>query len=76
MFTTSHSKEEYKAITGVSQSGVYKIRAKAISCRWSPGKVIEIEHIDDAPQSRRPKVSTATVGRILAVVMRNSTTQG
>ena len=76
MFTLSRLEEEYRAIIGVSQSGVYKIKAKAISRRWGPGKVLEVEHVDDAPRARRPKVSTATVGRIIAVVTRNSTTRG
>ena len=74
MFTLSRPEEEYKAITSVSQSGVYKIRAKAISRGWSPRKLLEVEHVDDKPRSGRPKISTALVGRILAVVTHNSTT--
>ena len=45
MFTLGYKEAEYKEATGISQSGVYKIRSKAKAYRQSPGKVIQVEHM-------------------------------
>jgi hypothetical protein len=62
--------------TKVSRASVYKIRTKAVSRGWKEGSIIEIEHVDDAPRSRRPKTSTATALFIIEVVTKNSTNRG
>jgi hypothetical protein len=62
--------------TKVSRASVYKIRTKAVSHGWKEGSIIEIEYVDDAPRSRRPKTSTATTLFIIEVVTKNSTTRG
>src|SRR6266536_4351482 len=49
MFTLGYKEADYKEATGVSQSRVYKIRSKAKSRGWMPGKVVQVEHIDDKP---------------------------
>ncbi|SRR6266487_318355 len=41
-----------------------------------PGKVVQVEHVDDKPRSRRPRVSTTVVAETVAIVTRNSTTRG
>jgi len=38
---------------------MYKLRSKAVSRRWDPLGILETWHIDNAPRSRRPKISTA-----------------
>ena len=45
--------------TGVSKSGYYKLRSKAVSRGWMPGTVVEVEHVENAPRSGCPKTSTA-----------------
>lgn len=65
-----------KKITGVSQSGIYKLHTKAIDRGWVSGKTVEIWMVDNAPRSGRPGVSKSIVERILSTVTRNSTTRG
>jgi len=64
------------AKTGVSKSGYYKLRSKAISRGWIPGTVIEVEHINNAPRSGRPKTSIATALFTIQIMTKNSTTRG
>jgi transposase len=64
------------AKTGVSKSGCYKLRSKAVSRGWIPGTVVEVEHIDDTPRSGRIKTSTATALFIIQTMTKNSTTRG
>ena len=35
----------------VTRSLIYKLRAKAISCGWKEGDIIEPSHVDDTPRS-------------------------
>ena len=62
--------------TGVSRLSVYKLRAKAISRGWREGDIVEPFHIDDAPWSRRLKISPATALFIVETMTKNSTTRG
>ena len=62
--------------TSVSRSSVYKLRAKAISWGWREGDIVKPFHIDDAPWSRRPKISTTTTLFIVETMTKNSTTRG
>jgi len=68
--------EKIKEQTGVAKSSLYKLRTKAISRGWDPFGVLETWHIDDAPRSRRPPISTATAKFIIKTMTRNSTTRG
>lgn len=65
-----------QAKTGVFKSGCYKLRSKAISRGWTPGSIVEVEHVDDAPRSGRPKTSTATALFIVETMTKNFTTRG
>jgi hypothetical protein len=56
--------------TGVSRSGLYKLRSKAASRGWRPGELIETWHIG------RTKTSTATALFIIEAVTKNSATRG
>ena len=67
---------EVTAKTGVAQSSLYKIRAKACSRGWAPHKILETWHVDDAPHTGRPPISTALVKFIVQTMAKNSTTQG
>jgi hypothetical protein len=62
--------------TSVSRSSVYKLRAKVISQGWREGDIVEPFHIDDAPWSRRLKISTTTTLFIVETMTKNSTTRG
>lgn len=62
--------------TGVSKSSCYKLRTKAISRGWVPGIIVEVEHVNDAPRTGRPKTSTATALSIIEIMTKNSTTRG
>jgi hypothetical protein len=62
--------------TSVSRSSVYKLRAKAISRGWREGDIVEPFYIDDAPRSRRLKISTATALFIVETMTKYSTTRG
>jgi hypothetical protein len=62
--------------TGVSQSALYKLRTKAISRGWMPETVVETWHVDDAPCSGRPKISTATALLVIEIITKNSTSRG
>ena len=68
--------EEITAQTGVSRSGLYKLRSKAISRGWDPSGILETWHVDDAPRSGRPKISTALILFIIQTMTKNSTTRG
>jgi hypothetical protein len=69
--------EKITAQTGVSRSGLYKLRAKAVSRGWDPdGGILETWHVDGAPRPRRPKTSTATALFIIETTTKNSTTRG
>ena len=68
--------EKITAQTGVSKSGCYKLRSKAISRRWDPLGILETWHVDDAPHPGRPKTSTATALFIIEIMTKNSTTRG
>lgn len=73
------SKETFRQIkeeTSIADSSAYKIRSKAISRGWKPGSIIEPEHVDDAPRSGRPKISTALALFIMETMTKNSTTRG
>ena len=62
--------------TGVSCSSAYKLRVKAISQGWREGDIVEPFHIDNAPWSRRPKISTTTALFIVETMTKNSTIRG
>jgi hypothetical protein len=64
------------AKTGVSKSGYYKLRSKAISRGWQLSDLVETWHVDDAPRPGRPKTSTATALFIIKTMTKNSTTRG
>ena len=66
--------EKIKEQTGVAKSSLYKLRTKAISRGWDPSGVLETWHVDDAPRSGRPPISTATAKFIIKTITRNSTT--
>jgi len=68
--------EKIKEQTGITKSSLYKLRTKAISRGWDPFKVLETWHVDDAPRSGRPPISTATAKFIIETITRNSTTRG
>jgi len=68
--------EKITAQTGVSRSSLYKLRSKAISRGWDPLGILETWHIDDAPRSRRPKISTALSLFIIETMTKNLTTRG
>jgi hypothetical protein len=68
--------EKITAQTGVSRSGLYKLRSKAISRRWDPLGILETWHIDDAPRPGRPKISTALSLFIKETMTKHSTTRG
>ena len=68
--------EKITAQTGVSRSGLYKLRSKAISRGWDPLGVLETWHVDDAPRLGRPKISTALSLFIIKIMTKNSTTRG
>ena len=55
---------------------MYKLRSKAISRSWDLLGILETWHVDDAPRSGRPKVSTALSLFIIEIVTKNSTTRG
>jgi len=55
---------------------LYKLRSKAISRRWDPLGILETWHVDDAPRSERPKISTALALFIIQTITKNSTTRG
>jgi len=67
--------EKIKEQTGITKSSLYKLRTKAILRGWDPFKVLETWHMDDAPRSRRPPISTATTKFIIKTITRNSTTR-
>src|ERR1700722_307313 len=48
-FELQVSHEKITAQTGVSKSGPYKLRSKAISRGWDHLGILETWHIDDAP---------------------------
>jgi hypothetical protein len=62
--------------TGVFKSGCYKLRSKAISRGWTPGLVVEVEHVDDVPRTGRLKTSIATALFIIEIMTKNFTTRG
>jgi len=68
--------EKIKEQTGVAKSSLYKLRTKAISRGWDPSRVLETWHVDDAPRSGRPPISTATAKFIIKTMTKNSTTRG
>jgi len=68
--------DEVIAKTGIALSIIYKIRAKACSRGWEPHKILETWHINNAPYKERPRISTALVKFIVAIVTKNSTTRG
>jgi hypothetical protein len=68
--------EKITAQTGISRSGLYKLRSKAISRGWNPLGILETWYIDDAPRPGRPKISTALSLFIIQIVTKNSTTRG
>jgi hypothetical protein len=51
-----------------SKNSIYKLRKKAISLGWLPGTLVELRHIDDRPQSGRPKVSIYITAIILTTL--------
>jgi hypothetical protein len=53
-----------------------RLKAKAISRGWKPGKVVEPEHVDGVPRPGRPKTSTVIAELIVKIVTKNSTTRG
>jgi hypothetical protein len=63
--------DKIKEKTGVLCLSVYKLRTKAVLQGWREGDIVEPFHIDDAPHSRRPKISTAT-----ALFVTNSVNRG
>src|SRR5438552_1550937 len=68
--------EKITAQTGVLRSGLYKLRSKAISHRWDPLGILETWHIDDAPRSGRPKISTALSLFIIETMTKNLIIRG
>jgi hypothetical protein len=48
------------AKTGISKSGYYKLRLKAVLRDWIPDMVIEVEYINNTPCSGYIKTSTTT----------------
>jgi hypothetical protein len=64
-----------QAKTGVSKSGYYKLRSKAISRGWSSGLIIEVEYVDDTSRLGRPKTSIATALFIIEIITKNSITR-
>jgi hypothetical protein len=68
--------EKITAQTGVSRSGLYKLRSKAISRGWDPSGILETWHVDDAPCPGRPKISIALALFIIKTMTKNSTTRG
>jgi hypothetical protein len=60
--------------TGISKSGYYKLRLKAVLRNWIPGTVIEVEYIDNTPCSGYIKTSTATTLFIIQIITKNSIT--
>ena len=65
------------AKTGISQDALYKLWAKAVARGWKPdGGILKVEHVDDAPWSGRPLISTATAKFIIQTMTKNSTTWG
>jgi hypothetical protein len=52
----------------VLKPSLNRIREKAISLGWVPGTTIEPRHVDDLPQSGRPRVSTYITTTILTVL--------
>lgn len=63
------------AKTGISRLALYALREKAIARGWRSKELIEVEHVEDAPRTGRPKASSALVEHILETVTRNSTTR-
>jgi transposase len=64
--------------TGVSESGVKKLRKKATDRGWREytNMNVEVEHVSDAPKSGRPGTSQKIIDLIIKIVTRNSTTRG
>jgi len=76
LFELQVPREKITAQTGVSRSGLYKLRSKAISRGWDPSGILETWHVDDAPRPRGPKISTALALFIIQTITKNSTTRG
>jgi hypothetical protein len=64
--------------TGMTESGVRKLKVKAVERGWVPGvqMVVQVEHVEDRARSRRPGTSQEIIQLILKIVTRNSTTRG
>ena len=61
------SQETIENQTQITQSGVKKLKRKAIDCSQRPGErmVVQVEHVEDGVRSRRPGTSQKIVQLIL-----------
>ena len=52
------------------------MKDRAISRGWTPDKIVETWHVEDAPRTGRPSIKPETIELIVKTVTRNSITRG
>lgn len=57
---------------GMSKAAIYALKSKATKRGWSPGELVQMEHVVDSPRSGRPRAISERTGRILLDLIRTS----
>jgi len=57
---------------GMSKAAIYALKSKATKRGWSPGDLVQMEHVVDSPRSGRPRAISERTGRILLDLIRTS----